>query len=565
MKKNDHSANYNYGFPTPGPQQPTGQDVMNHVFFTTQSDWKNIRETEQFDFIVIGSSFCCLAFVERTLTKNPFAKILILERGEFFLPEHFQNLPLPYKQTLGGLSETYPWTLSKKTTEGEYIKWQHGMLPFFGGRSTLWSAWCPRPTKEEMINWPKEVIANAHNYFATAEKLLNVVPTDQIDSPIKNKPVYGVLQKEIQQKLAKNSFKIKEITRTFAAPLAVKTPDVVDLDFSKFSVPGKLLEIAEKQKELFKKGEGALVHIVTNCLVNKIIAQGNCPTALDTSRGIVSIGDAKLILAMGTLPPTTLIQNSFPKLENVGKRFTSHFVSAIIARIPRAHFDFAHEVAELELGAFYIAGVNPERDHEGQFHIQLTALSDKNPSKNIKTALINMPDVVASATKEQLLTSKDHVVFVCATLGELDYKNEQNWFSKNADLDQTTNATLQVIANTNDMKVWNSMDKTTFETLEEILSPKGKKMVEYWDTKTENWEEQRPTSKSYRVPALVHEASTLWISDEKDEGVVDVNYKLKNIENVYVTGAALWPTGASWNPTLTMVALAQHLADNLSK
>ena len=565
MEKNDSRANYNYGFPTPGPQQPTGQDVMNHVFFTTQSDWKKIQETEQFDFIVVGSSFCCLAFVERTLSKNPFAKILILERGEYFLPEHFQNLPLPYKQTLGGLSETYPWTLSKKTTEGEYIKWQHGMLPFFGGRSTLWSAWCPRPTKEEMINWPKEVIANAHNYFATAEKLLNVVPTDQIDSPIKSKPVYGVLQKEIQQKLNENYTKIKEITRTFAAPLAVKTPDIVDLDFSKFSVPGKLLEIAERQKELFKKEKGALVHIVTNCLVSKIIAQGNYPTALDTSRGILNIGEAKLILAMGTMPPTTLIQNSFPALENVGKRFTSHFVSAIIARTPRAHFKFAKDLAELELGAFYIAGVNPERGHEGQFHIQLTALSDKNPNKNIKTALINMPDVVATATKEQLLDSKDYVVFVCATLGELDYNNEENWFLKNADLDPTTNATLQVIANRNDMKVWDSMDTTTFETLEEIISPEGKKMVEYWDTITKKWENRRPTDKSYRVSALVHEASTLWISDKKDEGVVDVNYKVKKVENVYVTGAALWPTGASWNPTLTMVALAQHLADNLSK
>ncbi|ADV48069.1 hypothetical protein Celal_0734 [Cellulophaga algicola DSM 14237] len=565
MEKNDSRANYNYGFPTPGPQQPTGQDVMNHVFFTTQSDWKKIQETEQFDFIVVGSSFCCLAFVERTLSKNPFAKILILERGEYFLPEHFQNLPLPYKQTLGGLSETYPWTLSKKTTEGEYIKWQHGMLPFFGGRSTLWSAWCPRPTKEEMINWPKEVIANAHNYFATAEKLLNVVPTDQIDSPIKSKPVYGVLQKEIQQKLNENYTKIKEITRTFAAPLAVKTPDVVDLDFSKFSVPGKLLEIAERQKELFKKEKGALVHIVTNCLVSKIIAQDNYPTALDTSRGILNIGEAKLILAMGTMPPTTLIQNSFPALENVGKRFTSHFVSAIIARIPRVHFEFSKDLAELELGAFYIAGVNPERGHEGQFHIQLTALSDKNPIKNIKTALINMPDVVATATKEQLLDSKDYVVFVCATLGELDYNNEENWFLKNADLDPTTNATLQVIANRNDMKVWDSMDTTTFETLEEIISPEGKKMVEYWDTITKKWENRRPTDKSYRVPALVHEASTLWISDKKDEGVVDVNYKVKKVENVYVTGAALWPTGASWNPTLTMVALAQHLADNLSK
>ena len=32
----------------------------------------------------------------------------------------------------------------------------------------------------------------------------------------------------------------------------------------------------------------------------------------------------------------------------------------------------------------------------------------------------------------------------------------------------------------------------------------------------------------------------------------------------YVTGAGLWPTSGSWNPTMTMVALAQDLADQLA-
>jgi choline dehydrogenase-like flavoprotein len=32
---------------------------------------------------------------------------------------------------------------------------------------------------------------------------------------------------------------------------------------------------------------------------------------------------------------------------------------------------------------------------------------------------------------------------------------------------------------------------------------------------------------------------------------------------VYVTGGALWPRSGSWNPTLTMVALSQKLAQNL--
>jgi choline dehydrogenase-like flavoprotein len=43
--------------------------------------------------------------------------------------------------------------------------------------------------------------------------------------------------------------------------------------------------------------------------------------------------------------------------------------------------------------------------------------------------------------------------------------------------------------------------------------------------------------------------------------VVGLDYRPRGVENVYVTGAGLWPTSGSWNPTLTMVALAQHLAD----
>ena len=113
---------------------------------------------------------------------NNFSQVRIeIERGPFFLPDHFQNLPLPCNNTLCGLSETFPWTLSDKTHKGTFIRFLHGMTPFFGGKSTLWSAWCPRPTEEEMQGWPKDVIKAAQNYFAEAEKLLNVIPANEID------------------------------------------------------------------------------------------------------------------------------------------------------------------------------------------------------------------------------------------------------------------------------------------------------------------------------------------------------------------------------------------------
>lgn len=579
MGKYSASKNFNHGYPTPGPQTPTSQDVMDHVFFASKTEWKDIRENQEFDFIVIGTGFCSLAFIDKTLENNPHAKILVLERGPFFLPEHFQNLPLPYRDTLGGMSETFPWSITKETNDGEFIKWQAGMVPFFGGRSTLWSGWCPRPTRLEMINWPKSLIDAAEKYFTSAEKLLNVVNADEIESTNQKKPIYGTLQKELQDLLIKNTKKVSGLTRVIPAPLAVKEPMIGDIDFAKFSTPGKLLEVLDKQLQLsrtFQDGQdhidcdskklkkGSKLQIVTNCNVEKIINEKGHAIALKTSRGIVNIGYAKVILAMGTLPPTTLLHNSFPELKTIGKRFTSHFISSIYARVPKADFKFTNKLAELELGAFYVAGVDKERDHKGQFHIQLTALSDKNPAKNTKTALMNMPDVVATASSDQLKNSEDYVVFVCASLGEIDFKNSKNYFVKNDDEDITVNATLQVVANKNDNKVWDSMDASTFKTLEQILSPKGKQAVEYWDANTNSWSKKRPKKENRRAPLLVHEASTLCITND-DAGVVNLDYRPKGVTNVYVTGAGLWPTGASWNPTLTMVALSQHLADNLSK
>ncbi len=560
------SPNFNYGYPTPGPQSPTGRDIMDHVFFVSKTEWKRIREEEHFDFIVVGSGFCALAFVEKALRNNPFAKILIIERGDFFLPEHFQDLPGPYKRTLGGLSETYPWTLSEKTTKGKFITWQHGMVPFFGGRSTLWSGWCPRPLEEEMINWPKEVIKVVQDYFEEAENLLNVIPADHIKSTSDDKPIYATLQKEIQKILEGNISKVEELTRIIAAPLAVKTTKENDVDFSKFSTPNRILELIEKQEQLFNENKGSKLAVVTNCNVTKILEQDMKATALETTRGIVNIGNAKLILAMGTLPPTTLISNSFPVIKNIGSRFTSHFISAIVARIPKKDFTFSDQFSDMELGAFYVAGTNPQLSNQGQFHIQLTALADKDPLRNAPIALKNMPDIVATASIEQLTSSKEHIVFVCACIGEMDYNNPKNTFLKNNSDDISTNSILNVEANENDYKVWDSMDKGTFETLEHILSPKGKSNVEYWDYETNHWICERPKQKSYRVSGLVHEASTMWIGNKDDtEAVVNLDYRPKGVENVYVTGASLWPTGASWNPTMVMVALAQHLADNLTK
>ena len=314
------------------------------------------------------------------------------------------------------------------------------------------------------------------------------------------------------------------------------------------------------------------LQVVLNCTVQKILETcSGAATMLETSRGVFILGKAKLILAMGTLPPTTLMLNSFPRLDRIGTRFTSHFISSIIARVPKPEsYDFStrslynqcREMGKLQMAAVYIAGKQPKSKH--QYHIQLTAVIDETPIANIYDTMRHLPDVVAAPSRRQLETSKGYTLFVCACLGQLDHNNSQNWFRRNDGNNITCNATLQCVANQTDNELWDTMDKTTFECLENNFTLAGQ-TIQYWSNDKNDWDltGKRPSPAEIRVPGLVHEASTMWIGDD-ETAPVDLDYRFRGVENVYLTGGALWPTGASWNPTCAMSALAMDLADKLT-
>ena len=217
-----------YGYPVPSFLTPTALDVIGNVFAVSDKDWPILSKSGDFDYIVIGSSFCCLGFIHQVLANNPFAKILILEYGDYFFPQHFQNMPIPFRKTLGGIAETFPWSVTEKMHNGEYIKWQHGQNPFLGGRSMLWSAWCPEPLDDEMDGWPSAVKESLHKYFGKAANLLHVIPASDIQTDeaqkgvTENWPIYGPMQRELQKALEKKT--AESVTRVIPAPLAVNAP-----------------------------------------------------------------------------------------------------------------------------------------------------------------------------------------------------------------------------------------------------------------------------------------------------------------------------------------------------
>jgi choline dehydrogenase-like flavoprotein len=61
-----------------------------------------------------------------------------------------------------------------------------------------------------------------------------------------------------------------------------------------------------------------------------------------------------------------------------------------------------------------------------------------------------------------------------------------------------------------------------------------------------------------------HHMGTTRMSTDPKQGVVDVNCRVHGIANLYVAGAAVYPTAGCVNPTLTLVALTLRLSDHLA-
>jgi len=67
------------------------------------------------------------------------------------------------------------------------------------------------------------------------------------------------------------------------------------------------------------------------------------------------------------------------------------------------------------------------------------------------------------------------------------------------------------------------------------------------------------------MQASRHHMGTTRMSDNPKTGVVDANCRVHGIGNLYVTGSSVFPTAGYANPTLTIVALALRLGDELRR
>jgi choline dehydrogenase-like flavoprotein len=62
-----------------------------------------------------------------------------------------------------------------------------------------------------------------------------------------------------------------------------------------------------------------------------------------------------------------------------------------------------------------------------------------------------------------------------------------------------------------------------------------------------------------------HHLGTTRMGDDTRTSVVDRDCRIHTVDNVYIAGSSVFPTGGYANPTLTIVALALRLAEHLQE
>ncbi|WP_434427087.1 GMC family oxidoreductase [Nannocystis pusilla] len=108
---------------------------------------------------------------------------------------------------------------------------------------------------------------------------------------------------------------------------------------------------------------------------------------------------------------------------------------------------------------------------------------------------------------------------------------------------------------------WDSIC-TTAEIVAAALERHGEGRVELAVTRDAPWPSQ-PTNKDHYRPWGCHHLGTTRMSTDPRFGVVDRDAKVHGIENLFIAGSSVFPTGGYANPTLAVIALALRTVEHL--
>ncbi len=573
----------------------------------------NRPDARDFDIIVIGGGTFGSAIAQQLFANDCAGnhRILVLEGGPFFVPEHNQNMSAgighPGDKLANGEARSIASLRAQGHPDGQPysevwgLPWHSpigftGLSYSIGGRSVHWGGWSPRLLDEEMPTstsgaphrWPTAVVDDLKNqYFDEAAEQIGVEETNDF--------IHGTLHEAMRQQLADGiaagaveyaiplsqlpttlklppgtSPAVKELMK-LEAPLAVqsKSPRPGFFPINKFStVP--LIVRAVRAAYSESKGDDIKkrVMIVPNCHVNRLVHQGGRVTEVFTNQREQPIKvppRGKVIIALGTIESIRLALLSFeglPNFANIGKNLMAHLRSNLQFRIPRDALEplLSSTIKELQSSALFVKCKATRTDDSviGHFHQQITASGlgfvDFNSEAEMFKTVPDLDDL------ELFKTADDgSVVITVRGIGEMVPENSNSFVRLDNEPDENgeRRAFVSIVASSVDNELHEKMDKNARDIVAVFANGKA---VEPSPTPA------NPSGGAFRRDGLGsthHECGGLETGDDPSTSVTNSDARFWHVDNAYVVGPALFPTIGSANPMLTGIAVSRRLADHL--
>ena len=494
-------------------------------------------ESREFDYIVLGGGCYGICFAHRLLALDSSARVLILEKGNILIPEHFQDLPRPFLDLLTKPDcFDFPWELAPGTQLNV-----HPEVPYLGGRSLMWNAWAPQPTRAQLSAWPAAVRHELATEWEAADELLGRREAIEIGGR------FGELHLQARERLCAGLSAVGDAEycptpSSIECLMATKETDAQH-GWRRFAPISLLIE------DLDRCGERLAV--VGNAEVRRVQVKDGRAVAVETAAGTVPVGDAEVLVSAATIPATTIALRSLPEDQLIGNNLLGHLRSEAIARIPRRAFDRCSE-EELEVGALYIPGAN---ESGREFHVHVSLVSNPRPERQRDDLYRVHPDPSVLRWAQD----PDYVSVALHGLGELP--GEQVTGSPNRITLESEEAIVQVELTDADEAFWSDMERSMHQVAE-VLAGGGS--LEFVQADGITWEPSFPGAKVLRDTSLVHEAGTLWMGEDPTSSVTDPNGRFHTVENLHAAPGASLPTSGSWNPTYTGIGLVFRMAKSLA-
>jgi hypothetical protein len=576
-----------------------GRYACNGLDEALRSTDRNLRsDARPFDIIIIGGGTFGSAIAQHLFyaDKTHSHRILVLEAGRMLLTEHVQNLPMIGLNVPGpteidpGIPREEVWGLPWRTT----VKFGFpGLAYCIGGRSIYFGGWSPRLLDAEMPSnkWPANLVNDLKNsYFKDASEQIGVNVTNdfifgKLHNALRAQLFNGINNGNVTDAIPLNQLPNhlgnvppgQENLFKLEAPLAVqgRSPRSGFFPINKFSTAPLLIEAArtafyDSDADDVRKRLMVIPDIHVTRLVT--IAQGSPGEhrviEVQTNKGNLPVPENGIvIIALGTIESARLALVSFGGIPNynlIGNNLMIHLRSNLTIRIPREALpSLDPTIKELQASALFVKGRHTFTDDgsKGYFHLQITAAGLNGLGTDSEAELFKkVPDIDLI---HNFLTADDsHVIITIRGIGETQSQNSDTRVILQTPLDEyNLQRAFVTIADPSDPQV-------------RLNNPRSKKDFELWeamdaaaDDVANVFANNQPFETLRKVRdglgTTHHETGTLWMGDNPNSSVTNIDGRFHYVVNAYAAGPSLFPTIGSPNPMLTGIAIARRTADKI--